>query len=94
MQDVLQGEAPTAESIGRLPFCEAILLESMRVLPPAYMVGRCAAEDAVLGGGKYQVAKGTTMLVAPYLLHTHPRLWEDPLSFKPQRCDLRGDGRD
>ena len=33
---------------GRLPFLESVLLESMRLLPPAYIVGRHAANGAKL----------------------------------------------
>ena len=33
---------------GKLPLLEAVLLESMRLLPPAYIVGRHAANGAKL----------------------------------------------
>jgi|AntAceMinimDraft_11_1070367.scaffolds.fasta_scaffold147312_1 cytochrome P450 len=46
-------------------------------------VGRCCAEDVVVGG--YMLPKGTTILVSPYLLQRDARLWDDPLTFSPQR---------
>ena len=49
----------------------------------AYMVGRCCAEDVVVGG--YKLPEGTTVLVSPYLLHRDARLWDDPLTFSPER---------
>lgn len=50
---------------------------------PAYMVGRCCAEDVEVGG--YPLHKGTTVLVSPYLMQRDARLWDDPLTFSPER---------
>ena len=46
-------------SIGKLPYLEACVLEALRLYPPAFMVGRCAAEDVQLG--KWTVKKGNTL---------------------------------
>jgi cytochrome P450 len=40
---------PTAADYSKMPYLEAVVLETMRLLPPAYMVGRCCAEDVVVG---------------------------------------------
>lgn len=58
---------PAAAPRSQLPFLEAILLETMRVLPPAYMIGRCAREDSALG--EWRVPRGTTILVGCVLMH-------------------------
>ena len=71
------------DDAGSLPLIESILLETMRLLPPAYIVGRCAAADAAIAG--VTVSAGTTLLVSPYLLHRDPALWEAPTQFWPQR---------
>lgn len=44
-----------------LPELQCVLLECMRVLPPAYMVGRCAAEATTLacGGNTYSLPQGS-----------------------------------
>ena len=39
-----------------LPLLERVVLESLRLRPPAYMVGRCAAQADVLAG--YSVRQG------------------------------------
>ena len=57
----------------------------MRMQPPAYMVGRCCAEDVFIAGGKYALPKGTTVLIAPYLLHNDARYWDAPGEFRPER---------
>lgn len=90
VQAVLQGREPTAADVENLPVCEAVILETLRLHPPAYMIGRCAAHDTTLPGpdhpgGVYSVPAGTTALVAPYLLHRDGRRWERADQFDPQR---------
>ena len=102
LQDVLQGEAPTSDDIDHLPFCTDVLLETLRILPPAYMIGRCAAQDTTLKAGprpphrgsQFSIAKGTTALVSPYLLQNSAALWgEDASDFRPARwVELREQG--
>ena len=48
VQEVLRGAPPTAADVDRLPRCCDVVLETLRVHPPAYMVGRCAAVDTTL----------------------------------------------
>lgn len=87
-EEVMQlgaSSGPTHEDVTRLLTVQAVLLESMRLMPPAYLVGRCAREDVQVGG--FDVAAGTSALLSPYLLHRDVRLWQDPLSFDPSRWD-------
>jgi cytochrome P450 len=94
VQEVLQGRPVSLQDISRLPYTESVLLETLRVHPPAYMIGRCAGADTPLGETGFTVAKGTTVLVAPYLLHTNPDAWERPESFEPERwMRMREQGR-
>ena len=46
---VLCGEPPTPDSVLELRFLHAVVLESLRLRPPAYIVGRCAARPVRLG---------------------------------------------
>lgn len=86
---VLGGRTAGAEDFKRLPYAEAVLLEAMRLAPPAYLVGRCAQVPAEVGG--FPVDAGTTVLVSPYLLHRDPRYWgPDAEDFRPERW-LEGD---
>jgi cytochrome P450 len=68
---------------------EAVVLETLRLLPPAYMVGRCAAQRTSLGG--HAIPAGTTVLVAPYIMHRDARFWDRPTEFVPERW-LAADG--
>lgn len=73
------------DDIDKLPYCSAVVLETLRQHPPAYMIGRCAREHARLGDSGFSVTKGTTALVAPYLLHHNTQRWETPGRFVPDR---------
>jgi cytochrome P450 len=85
---VLQGREPTAEDAMKLPFTRMVVDESMRLYPPAWMIGRAAMETDAVGG--YRVDKSTFALVSPYMTHRHPELWDHPDAFDPHRF---GDGR-
>lgn len=80
--DALDGP-PSFESLDRLPYTRAVVSESMRVRPPAWIFGREAARDVVLGG--VPLRRGTTLLVSMYYLHRDPRFWPDPERVDPER---------
>ncbi|MEU6883316.1 cytochrome P450 [Streptomyces sp. NPDC046712] len=62
---------------------QALVHETLRLYPSAWILPRCAAEDDDLAG--YEVEAGTDLLVCPYLTHRDPQLWEDPERFDPGR---------
>lgn len=84
---VLGDRVPTAEDIPRLAEVERVLLESMRLYPPAYLVGREPLVDVELAG--YRCPRGTTILMPQAVVHRDPRFFSDPDTFQPDRW--RGD---
>jgi cytochrome P450 len=82
-ESVLGGRAPTAEDLPRLPFTEAVILESMRMYPPAFLIGREATCELQLGG--YRVRKGDTVIISQWVSHRDPRYFPEPESFRPER---------
>ena len=55
----------------------------MRLYPPAFLIARAAyAADTVAG---LPVKARDVILIAPWLLHRHEKLWRDPNAFIPQR---------
>lgn len=87
-QDELAAEAKSALAGGtldatRLTFTRAVLDETMRLYPPAFLIVRAAAgRDAVPGA---EIAKGDVVLISPWLLHRHEKLWDQPNAFRPSR---------
>ncbi|MBT2418977.1 cytochrome P450 [Streptomyces sp. ISL-22] len=62
---------------------QALVHETLRLYPSAWILPRHAAEDDTLAG--YSVEAGTDILVCPYLTHRDPELWPDPERFEPRR---------
>ncbi len=87
VDSVLGGRVPTMDDIPRLQEVERVLLESMRLYPPAYLVGREPLTDIELAG--YHCPRGTTILMPQALVHRDPRFFSDPDTFQPDRW--RGD---
>jgi cytochrome P450 len=82
---VLGGRLPTAAELARLPYTRAVLAESMRLFPPAYLLGRRALLPYDVPGTDYVLPAGTVVLLAQILLHRDPRFWDDPERFLPER---------
>jgi len=72
-----------AVDIERLKFTRAVVDETMRLYPPAFLIIRAASGPDTVGG--MPVKKNDVMLIAPWLLHRHEKLWRDPNAFIPQR---------
>ena len=72
-----------ALDIERLKFTRAVVDETMRLYPPAFLIARAAgAADTIAG---MPVKKNDIVLIAPWLLHRHEKLWRDPTAFIPTR---------
>ena len=66
-----------------LPFAKAVMEETMRLFPPVPFLSRQALRDDRLG--RIKIPRGSTVLVAPWVLHRHRTLWDDPDAFIPER---------
>ncbi|MER6998186.1 cytochrome P450 [Streptomyces sp. NPDC000410] len=67
---------------------QALVHETLRLYPSAWILPRCAAEDDILAG--YEIEAGTDVLVCPYLTHRDQGIWEDPERFDPGRFTTPG----
>jgi cytochrome P450 len=72
-----------ALDLDRLKFTRAVVDETMRLYPPAFLILRAAAAPDMIAG--IPVKKNDIVLVAPWLLHRHEKLWQDPNAFIPSR---------
>jgi cytochrome P450 len=69
--------------IERLKFTRAVIDETMRLYPPVFLIARAAAGPDTIAG--LAVKKGDVILISPWLLHRHEKLWRDPNAFIPSR---------
>lgn len=83
LKTVLDGRVPTYEDARALTYTMAVINESMRLYPPAWVVGRTALEEDEIDG--FRIRKGDNIMIAPYVVHRNPVYWEDPDAFKPER---------
>jgi cytochrome P450 len=80
---VLAGRSPTAADAPALRYTEAVLLEAMRLYPPAWGMERRAVADQEIGG--YVIPAGAAVLMPTFVVNRDPRLYPDPLRFDPER---------
>jgi cytochrome P450 len=71
------------EDLPRLEYTRKVLSESMRLFPPAWMLGRQAVRDVELGG--FDVSEGTILLTPPFLVQRDERWYPEPRRFDPER---------
>jgi cytochrome P450 len=87
-QDELAAEVQAVAGNGaldveRLKFTRAVIDETMRLYPPAFLIARAAAGPDTIAG--LPVKKRDVILISPWLLHRHEKLWRDPNAFIPPR---------
>ena len=80
---VLQDRIPTVADLPRLAYTEMTLAESMRLYPPAWIVGRRALADYEVGG--YAVPARSIVVASQWVTHRDPRYFPDPERFDPER---------
>ena len=69
--------------VAALPYTRAVVEEAMRLYPPVPFMSRSAiAADRVVG---YRIPKNSLVMIAPWVLHRHRTLWQEPDSFDPER---------
>jgi cytochrome P450 len=60
-----------------------VILETLRLYPTAWMIGRRSREESSLG--EYHLPAGTTVLMSPYVAHRNSEFFPDPEEFRPER---------
>jgi cytochrome P450 len=76
-------DAAVDADAAHLPYARAVVAESMRMFPPAWIIGRRAAADLVVDG--WTVPAGTLITTSPWVLHHDDRWWGDGHVFRPER---------
>ena len=73
--------APSA--LGQLVQTRAVVSEALRLYPPAFTLVRAAIGPD--RAGDLDIPKHAVLMIAPWVLHRHRRLWREPDVFDPAR---------
>jgi len=83
LDGTLHGAPPTTEQLEQLPLLEAVINESLRILPPVPLTVRKVNRSVELGG--LQLQRHDRVLLGHYMTHRLPELYPDPEEFRPRR---------
>lgn len=78
-----QGAIDSYDAVMNLHFLDAVINESLRLYPPAWLIPRIARVDTTVGGR--EILAGTRVVASPYVSHRMPEFFEQPNLFKPER---------
>ncbi|TAE91264.1 MAG: cytochrome P450, partial [Runella slithyformis] len=85
IRQVVGKDIPQLAHLSALPYANQVIQETLRLYPPAWIVGRAAQKDDEVDG--YQIRKGTQVVMPTWVVHRHPDLWENPNAFQPERFE-------
>jgi cytochrome P450 len=78
------GDSPLEfEQVKQLSFTRAVFKETLRLYPPITFIPRVAKQDTIIGMKK--IKRGTMVMIAPWAIHRHQKLWPNPDVFDPDR---------
>ncbi|KAM7274310.1 hypothetical protein ACFE04_028974 [Oxalis oulophora] len=82
---VIDSEFVNEEALQKMPFLKSVVLEGLRRHPPAhFVVPHSVTNDFILNG--HLIPKlGTTINFMVADIGQDPKVWEDPMKFKPER---------
>jgi cytochrome P450 len=83
LHGILAGRAPELADFERLPYLRAVVNETLRLYPAAYIVARTSVAPCTIAG--YDFPSDTTMIMAQWVMHRDPRYFDDPEVFRPER---------
>jgi cytochrome P450 len=71
------------DDLGKLPYLEMVVKESMRILPAVWSFMKETIEDVELGD--YLIPKGSMIFISPYVTQHNPLYFPEPDEFRPER---------
>jgi cytochrome P450 len=75
--------APAGPELADLAWTRAVVAETMRLYPPAWVVGRRMLAEAQIAG--WTVPARSIVMASQWITHRDPRWWPEPTAFRPER---------
>lgn len=85
IQAVIGDRRPTPSDLMSLTYTRQVLMEVLRLYPPAWAIGREPLEDDVIDG--YLIPRKSAVVMALYAIHRNPAYWPEPERFDPSRFE-------
>jgi len=82
-KDVLQGRTPNLGDLRNLTYIRMVIDETLRLYPPAWLIGRHSLEEDQIGG--FRIPPKSNCMIPVYHIHRDQRFWDDPEQFRPER---------
>jgi len=85
LHSVLGGRLPTVADLPQLRYAEMVVMESMRLYPPAFTLTRRVAEACEVGG--HRIEAETTLIMSQWIVQRDARWFDTPAAFRPERWE-------
>jgi cytochrome P450 len=79
----LDARVPTVADLPSLAYTRRMLDETLRLYPSAWILNRVALESDEICG--YPIPARSFVAISPYVMHHHPKYWDNPERFDPDR---------
>lgn len=86
IKSVLDKAKPLPEDLQKMQYLRQVIDESLRLFPPAWIIGRQSLRDEKFGD--YLVPAGTTMALPTYVVQRSNKNWSEPNIFNPDRFKI------
>jgi cytochrome P450 len=77
------GQPLQADQLRELSLTWSVFREAMRLFPPVGFIARSVTQNDEMRGKR--IKPGDSVVIAPWLIHRHRELWDEPDAFKPDR---------
>jgi cytochrome P450 len=83
IEGVLGGRSPSVADLPRLRYTEAVILETLRLYPPAYAISREAIVPTMVSG--LRLPTGGIAFISVWATHRRVATFDEPATFRPER---------